>query len=240
MSNYYYTGADPAEQPLVDEQQQQQQPDIRPEGMSTKQDDIIQRVAEFVVNSCDGAKYQHKLRRRTKFNSYFAFLDPEHPYHAYYEYLIKSYQYWKDVRDALSANAGQDQEAYAYYQQQLFEEQQQQQQEIQPYYSYNSGEGSYASGAGGAFQYGDLASSSGRMATDARGGEGGGGYAGMPSGYPPSPYGDPYDPTAVGDFPHPASGWGGEPANPAQDEEVEEEYELVIENGMQKLVPKAR
>ncbi|CCW71878.1 unnamed protein product [Phytomonas sp. Hart1] len=219
MTTYYYADTSKEEVSLANEQQQEQQPDIRPEGMSKKKDDIIQRVAEFVVNSCDSAKYQHKLRRRTKFNSYFAFLDPEHPYHAYYEYLIKSYQYWKGVQDALSANAGQDQEAYAYYQQQLMEEQQQQQQQdgVHPYYAYPTGEGSYANAE--AFSYGDLVGS-----TEGERGH----YEGFQPPYPTSSYENSYDPTAAPIM------------NENDEEEAEEEYELIIENGVQKLVAKKR
>lgn len=59
-----------------------------------------------MVNSCDNAKYQHKLRIMTKHNPYFNFLDPSHAYYTYYEYLLQSYRYWKEVEAAAKASGG--------------------------------------------------------------------------------------------------------------------------------------
>ncbi|KAF8281353.1 hypothetical protein TcBrA4_0088950 [Trypanosoma cruzi] len=90
--------------------------DFRPPDITEHQDKIIQLVAKYVVFSCDGARYQHLLIRRTKFNSYFAFVaSPEHKYHEYYQYLIRSYIVWRDMAAATSAGEGNTDEGYAFY-----------------------------------------------------------------------------------------------------------------------------
>lgn len=276
----------------------QQQPiDPRPEGLSEKQDQIIQHVAEFVVNSCDSAQYQHKLRSQTKFNAYFAFLNPTHAYHPYYQYLIQSYQYWKDVEMAAAQAAGgsggvgaytgasQQDEGYAYYQQQM------QQEQIRAAY-YAAGQSNpYAVAASSASYYGDPRSAP----SAAAGGDGTtlyGGYYdangqwGVTQPYPgytdsgatdPTAFtGDAYDdPTAAVSSataarPVPSveatsttaaaaassSGAGlsilpaptGDVAEALRlpneegddEDDDEDEYEMVVENGVQKLVPRRR
>nr|CCC94583.1 putative RNA binding protein [Trypanosoma congolense IL3000] len=97
--------------------------DLRPPDITEQQDNIIQLVAKYVVDSCDGARYQHKLIKKTKFNSYFAFLaSPEHKYHEYYQYLIRSYTHWRYV--AAASAASQSNEGYAFYTEQLQQQQQ--------------------------------------------------------------------------------------------------------------------
>lgn len=71
--------------------------DIRPEGMTEKQDTIIQHVAEHVVSSCNSAAYYQKLRQKTQYNVNFNFLEPSHPYYEYYVFLVESYQHWKNT-----------------------------------------------------------------------------------------------------------------------------------------------
>ncbi|ESS66083.1 RNA-binding protein [Trypanosoma cruzi Dm28c] len=106
--------------------------DFRPPDITEHQDKIIQLVAKYVVFSCDGARYQHLLIRRTKFNSYFAFVaSPEHKYHEYYQYLIRSYIVWRDMAAATSAGEGNTDEGYAFYTEQLRQQEQQQQQQQQ-------------------------------------------------------------------------------------------------------------
>lgn len=68
---------------------------LRPEGMSDKQDLIIQHVAEYVVNSCNSAAYYQKIRQKTQYNVNFNFLHPEHLYYRYYAFLVESYEQWK-------------------------------------------------------------------------------------------------------------------------------------------------
>ncbi|EKG02989.1 RNA-binding protein, putative [Trypanosoma cruzi] len=108
--------------------------DFRPPDITEHQDKIIQLVAKYVVFSCDGARYQHLLIRRTKFNSYFAFVaSPEHKYHEYYQYLIRSYIVWRDMAAATSAGEGNTDEGYAFYTEQLRQQEQQQQQQQHKY-----------------------------------------------------------------------------------------------------------
>lgn len=117
---------------------QDQEAYTRPEGITEKQDEIIQHVAKFVINSCNGAMYQHKLRQQTKYNPFFQFLDPNHQHHIRYQYLLDSYQYWRAVEQAAGSN-GLNSEALEYYQQQVQAEQYQHQ-EPQP----SSGDGAGA------------------------------------------------------------------------------------------------
>lgn len=121
--------------------------DARPKGITEQQDKIIQYVAEYVVNSCNSAQYQSKLRAQTRHNAYFNFLDHSHSYHAYYEYLLQSYRYWKDMETAAQATGGAvglyssgayRDEGYEYYQQQMQQEQQLQQQSQEVYNSSSS------------------------------------------------------------------------------------------------------
>lgn len=86
-SEQYYTGEEAGGSTV----------DIRPEGMTEKQDTIIQHVAEYVVNSCNSAAYYQKLREKTQFNVNFNFLEPSHPYYEYYIFLVESYQHWKNT-----------------------------------------------------------------------------------------------------------------------------------------------
>ncbi|KAG8346053.1 putative Surp module [Trypanosoma vivax] len=109
--------------------------DLRPRDMTERQDSIIQLVAKYVVASCDGARYQHNLIKKTKFNPYFAFLaSPQHKYHEYYQYLIRSYTHWQYVAAASAAGDAQYNDGYAFYTEQL---QQQEQQWQQQYYEAN-------------------------------------------------------------------------------------------------------
>lgn len=66
----------------------------RPSDLSEKHDSIIQLVAKYVTLSVDGAKYQYKLVQKTLHNTSFAFLEPTHKHHAYYQYLMHSYRFW--------------------------------------------------------------------------------------------------------------------------------------------------
>lgn len=93
-----------------------------PKDITAKQDEIIQYVAKYVVHSCDAARYQNKIRSRTRHNSYFMFLDVQHPYHGYYQYLLESYRHWRLNDEAVggtgawgSAGAGAETEEYAAY-----------------------------------------------------------------------------------------------------------------------------
>lgn len=121
--------------------------DSLPAGITRKQDEIIQYVAKHVVASCDGARYQDKVRTRTRHNPYFDFLQAKHPYHTYYQYLLESYRHWMLNSAAVGTGAwgvalgdGQGQDAYG-------EQQQQQQQwSEEDYYQYY---GNYAGQAGG-------------------------------------------------------------------------------------------
>ncbi|CBH16838.1 RNA binding protein, putative [Trypanosoma brucei gambiense DAL972] len=106
--------------------------DLRPPDITEQQDNIIQLVAKYVVASCDGARYQNKLMKKTKFNSYFAFLaSPEHKYHEYYQYLVRSYTHWRHVAAASAANQDNN-EGYAFYTEQL----QQQMYDANMYYAH--------------------------------------------------------------------------------------------------------
>ncbi|KPA82900.1 putative RNA binding protein [Leptomonas pyrrhocoris] len=127
-----------------------------PPGITEKQDEIIQYVAKYVVNSCDGARYQEKIRTRTKYNSYFAFLDAKHPYHHYYQYLLDSYRYYLLNSAAVNAGGwGDGGEAAPQQQQQQFTEEE--------YYQYY---GAYQGQTGGiGFQTGEEEVASGSYST---------------------------------------------------------------------------
>ncbi|ESL08816.1 RNA-binding protein [Trypanosoma rangeli SC58] len=114
--------------------------DFRPPDITEHQDKIIQLAAKYVVFSCAGARYQHLLVKRTKFNPYFAFIaSPEHKYHEYYQYLIRSYTVWRDMVSANFAGHGGTDEGYAFYTEQLRQQEQQQQrlQQLQQQYQTN-------------------------------------------------------------------------------------------------------
>ncbi|KPI89175.1 putative RNA binding protein [Leptomonas seymouri] len=206
-----------------------------PPGITEKQDEIIQYVAKYVVNSCDGARYQEKIRTRTKYNSYFAFLDAKHPYHHYYQYLLDSYRYYLLNSEAVNAGVWGgigDGSGTAHQQQQQLTEAE--------YYQYY---GAYQDQAGGiGFKTGEEATAGyyedpnkqdtsspqqlqeGGSTASINGDSGhatGSGSGGV---------------SVVGNTPSAVEGQGE--ANAAQDgagevegEEEEEEYELVMENG---------
>lgn len=134
-----------------------------PQGISDKQDEIIQYVAKYVVSSCDGARYQEKIRTRTKYNSYFAFLDAKHPYHHYYQYLLDSYRYYLLNSEAVNAGGwgGGGDGSGAAGQQQLTEEE---------YYQFY---GAYQAQTGGiGFQTGEGEESANENASHPHGGGG--------------------------------------------------------------------
>jgi hypothetical protein len=198
-----------------------------PQGISNKQDEIIQYVAKYVVSSCDGARYQEKIRTRTKYNSYFAFLDARHPYHHYYQYLLDSYRYHLLNSEAVNASGwgggvGDGTDAAA-HQQQLTEEE---------YYQYygayqsqtggigfqtasNGGEGSGIGQDASAVE--QQQSTESAVTTHSSGGPAGSANVGASvlSSVPPAA-----DGTVAQDTTH-----------EAEAEEEEEEYELVMENG---------
>ncbi|GET88017.1 RNA binding protein, putative [Leishmania tarentolae] len=219
MADYNSAGADTA---VVD--------DNVPPGITAKQDEIIQYVAKYVVASCDGARYQDKVRTRTKHNAYFDFLNAKHPYHQYYQYLLESYRHWMRNTEAVGAGTwggGVDSVQGQGQQQQWNEE---------DYYQYY---GAYAGQASGIeFQgsaacpldeggsYGDASSSAHAQAAS----------SGVnPTLYGPekatvTDYGADYDPSAVGPEPAQAAATvGGSEAQAEEDED--DEYELVMENG---------
>ena len=205
-----------------------------PPGITTKQDEIIQYVAKYVVSSCDAARYQDKLRTRTKYNSYFAFLDARHPYHHYYQYLLDSYRYYLVNSEAVNAGgwggAGDGSDGA---QHQLTEEE---------YYQYyntyqgQTGEIGFQTGEGDASGYdnGSLQqqqqesannnSSNGHPMSSAA--NAGAGISSL-GGAPVAADGASAETTGVSG----AAQDGGAGAGEAEGEEEEEEYELVMENG---------
>ncbi|CAD2216155.1 Surp module, putative [Angomonas deanei] len=89
---------------------------VKPSTVSTKQDDIMQTVADYYVRSLDGALFQNKLRHhpKVKKNKNFSFLDPFDPHHQYYLFLIEAK---KNYLNALKASGGEGQgyeESYYY------------------------------------------------------------------------------------------------------------------------------
>ncbi|CBZ25799.1 putative RNA binding protein [Leishmania mexicana MHOM/GT/2001/U1103] len=220
MADYNAAGADAAV--VVD--------DNVPPGITAKQDEIIQYVAKYVVASCDGARYQDKVRTRTKHNPYFDFLNAKHPYHQYYQYLLESYRHWMRNSEAVGTGTwggGVDAMQSQGPQQQWNEE---------DYYQYY---GAYAGQASGIEFQGNAAGHLGE----------GSSYVDAPSSahaqnassgvdptsygseaVPATGYGASYDPSAVG--PEPAQAGTTAGGGEAQAEEDEDdEYELVMENG---------
>ncbi|RNF26790.1 RNA-binding protein [Trypanosoma conorhini] len=217
--------------------------DFRPPDITEHQDKIIQLAAKYVVFSCDGARYQHLLVKRTKFNPYFAFVaSPEHKYHEYYQYLIRSYTVWRDMAAASSAGQGGTDEGYAFYTEQLKQQEQQQQQQYQAHMYYSAQLDSSS-------QYTDPTTAAAAAAMKAPGG-----YYDANSAYPPQQ--ERYQPqqcqgtsilgasAAVAEAPH------GEEANrkrarsatpqESSDDEDDAGRELVfvMENGVARALPK--
>lgn len=205
----------------------------RPEGMSDKQEEIIQYVAKYVVASCDSAKYQQKLKAKTKYNSYFSFLDPKHPYHGHYTYLVQSYRYWMEQAKALeqtSLLSGVEGE----------EE-----------YDMNLAQHNLSSGHNGAYDPYAVYESGQGIPTDTYKPHDDSIYA-YPQRRDASSYAYGSDPTAPSGaapysssspaYPQQQPGPGTDPhffsAGPEAEEE--EEYEMTIQNGVQTLVPRRR
>ncbi|KAG5507091.1 hypothetical protein JKF63_05837 [Porcisia hertigi] len=204
--------------------------DHLPPGITAKQDEIIQYVAKYVVASCDGARYQDKVRTRTKHNPYFDFLNAKHPYHQYYQYLLESYRHWMRNSEAVGSGAwggGADG---------THEEGQQQQWNEEDYYLYY---GAYAGQASGIdFQssaVGQPVDGSGYVdaSSSAHAQNTGGGVD--PTAYTSgaataTSYGGGYDPSAVGAEQGQASPTAIDGEAQAEEDDGDE-YELVMENG---------
>lgn len=103
----------------------------KPADLSERQDKAIQMVAKYVSYSVDSGRYQAQLMAKTKHNSNFAFLYPNHKHNEYYQYLVtayRTYAYYSAAGYATAAagTTATDSDAYrqyaeayaAYYQQQ--------------------------------------------------------------------------------------------------------------------------
>ncbi|KAG5481251.1 hypothetical protein CUR178_06484 [Leishmania enriettii] len=215
MADYTTAGADTS---VVD--------DNVPPGITPKQDEIIQYVAKYVVASCDAARYQDKVRTRTKHNPYFDFLNAQHPYHQYYQYLLESYRHWMRNSEAVGAGTwggGADG---------MQEQGQQQQWGEEDYYQYYGAYAGQASGIdfqGGAAghlgqgsSYVDATSSAHAQIT---------GSEVDPTAYATeTATATGYDPSAVAPEPvQAAASAGGVEAQAEEDDD--DQYELVMENG---------
>ncbi|CAM38301.1 putative RNA binding protein [Leishmania braziliensis MHOM/BR/75/M2904] len=225
MTDYNEAGADTS---VVD--------DNVPPGITTKQDEIIQYVAKYVVASCDGARYQDKVRTRTRHNPYFDFLNAKHPYHQYYQYLLESYRHWMRNSEAVGAGTWGG-GAESMQGQGQGQGQQQQQWGEEDYYQYYGTYPGQASGIefqgndtaqlGEGSGYGD-ASSSAYAQYVANGVD--------PTAYASetvtaSAYGVGYDPSAAGPESVQAATTAGGGEAQAEDDDDDDEYELVMENG---------
>ncbi|RNF09171.1 RNA-binding protein [Trypanosoma rangeli] len=217
--------------------------DFRPPDITEHQDKIIQLAAKYVVFSCDGARYQHLLVKRTKFNPYFAFIaSPEHKYHEYYQYLIRSYTVWRDMAATSSAGHGGTDEGYAFYTEQL--RQQEQQQQLQQQYQANM---YYPAQMDSSSQYKDPSAAAVAVNTS-------GGYYNANSAYPPPQ--EHYTPqqhqstsilgasTAAAEVPHgdEANRKRTRSATPQESSDDEDdagrELMFVMENGVARALPK--
>ncbi|KAK7198613.1 RNA binding protein [Novymonas esmeraldas] len=183
-----------------------------PPGITTKQDEIIQYVAKYVVASCDGARYQDKVRTRTRHNPFFDFLHSHHAYHQYYQYLLESYRHWmrnsEAVGGAWGGGGGADD----------VQQQQQQQWSEADYYQYY---GDYAGQASG-IHFQDHVDTAGNVQGQQQ--------QQQQQQQPLSSAG--YDPSAVGPEPTLATAATSSAVAAAADEvEDDEEYELVMEDG---------
>lgn len=198
---------------------------LRPDGMSDKQDLIIQHVAEYVVNSCNSAAYYQKIRQKTQYNVNFNFLHPDHLYYRYYAFLVESYEQWKRLPYADGAGeagiAASTLETASEYE------------AMGQKYSFYSGESANAGlSSAGSAQSSPLADEGSRneanpslpYSTVVGGGEK---TIPLPQNVAPTSLGEP-----------PLSSLG---MNKDDDEdEDEDEYELVEVNGVKQLVPRNR
>lgn len=85
--------------------------DCRPEGLTKKQDIIMNHVADFMTRSCNRTVYYHKLCEKTRDNSNFDFLKKSHLFYSYFEILLRNYERMNEVRKlekGMSVNAPTD------------------------------------------------------------------------------------------------------------------------------------
>jgi hypothetical protein len=64
---------------------------LKPEDMTSHQEEVIVQVAQSIATSEDSSRYILKLRDATQHNHHFAFLEPGHHHYEYFSYLLNAY-----------------------------------------------------------------------------------------------------------------------------------------------------
>ncbi|KAG5480603.1 hypothetical protein LSCM1_06307 [Leishmania martiniquensis] len=204
-----------------------------PPGITGKQDEIIQYVAKYVVASCDGARYQDKVRTRTKHNPYFDFLNTKHPYHPYYQYLLESYRHWMRNSEAVGMGTWGGGGSGVDGMQEQGQQQQWGEEEYDQYYGAYTGQANgidYQGGAGGHLNQGSGYVDTTRSAHAQNASSGVDPTAYVSETATATSYSVGYDPSAVGPEPVQAATSTGDGEAQAEEDE-DDQYELVMENG---------